>query len=1234
MKIILSKLLEFIIVKLQAIRSKFIEVGTEDTPYSSLAPIDDGDENGHYSRALWWALKNRKKEDIKNIALTGSYGSGKSSILKTFQKNSKRKGLKFLNISLATFEEEKSEFDENGKKIKMDKTKLLRLIETSILEQIFYHEEDSKIPDSRFKKIKSYSKEKLFAFSFGYLLFLLAIINYFIPNFIFNVFKGVTFSDKVLAIIHYVGIIIIGLGIFFLLFKSIRVLSAITVNKLKIQNAEVGFGENLNKSVLNHHIDEILYFFSIRPYNVVIIEDLDRFRETEIFTKLREVNLLLNSSEKTKRKEIVFIYAVRDDMFTDKERTKFFDFIIPVIPVINSSNSVEILRKKRSRFKYRLSDPLIEDLSFFINDMRLLHNISNEFYLYSEKLNETLNHDKLFAIITYKNIYPNDFMKLSYNEGDLYKLFDSKVLFLKTLVNEIDNEIDQFKNQIKEYENLFIHNIRDFRLLYILRVIESLPGFISFKINNETIPFEKVIEDDHFEYIRTNKYTYNQVVFDSYYGRESERNQNLTKKFSEIEKAVNQSKTYKEREKEIKDAESGKIYTLKSKIQELEKQKLKARNSKLADLLKSPSLFELKLSEGLDRNLVTVLLRNGYIAEDYNDYISLFHEESITRSDFQFHISVKNEIRLAFDYKLYKIEKLIQKINPHDFQTEYVLNYDILSYLLSDLDNHSLLRESLFDKLADESKRSVEFIKGYYERGQNLERFLKFLCSKWANIWEFLESNSDFSEDLKKSLFKDIIEFGDVEAIIEISKRSSFINVILGDKFFLNIISNQTKLKRIIQELKVTLNQIDFENSPDEMLSFIYDGDHYQLNDQMVTSFIKRFGSFNQIEFDNANYSAINKSKTEKLIQYIETNIDSYIVSLYLKISTNVNEEEQYLIKLLNNKNIKNENKYNIISQVTTKIVSLETIDNPSLYSVLFINNRIESTWENLLHYYNDKNSKIGDVSTGKIPESIIQFVNVIQNASELSKVKIPKEVNSEDIYSDFWEDLIQTNSIDDQSYHLLTKSSPWWYEDLNFEQLSQSKIKSLVDNVCINPTAKSFNLLKSNSEGLNIYLLEKCKVDYFKILDELTFDSDDLELILKSSNLTDLEKQKILTICSEEVIKTNNNLDLLSSILLQDTSFVISDDLLSFIILTNQVSVNKRIRLFIRHSLRYDHTFITSFLINLGGDYVGITDPSSKTRIPKSDYNWQLLNSLVRKGYVSSFSDKDDDFKVNHKRK
>lgn len=89
------------------------------------------------------------------------------------------------------------------------------------------------------------------------------------------------------------------------------------INKVNIKG-ELELGEKANKSVFNEHLEEILYFFERTSYNVVIIEDLDRFDNTDIFTKLREINFLLNNSNLIKR-EINFIYAVGDNLIKDKK---------------------------------------------------------------------------------------------------------------------------------------------------------------------------------------------------------------------------------------------------------------------------------------------------------------------------------------------------------------------------------------------------------------------------------------------------------------------------------------------------------------------------------------------------------------------------------------------------------------------------------------------------------------------------------------------------------------------------------------------------------------------------------------------------------------------------------------------------------------------------------------------------------------------------------------------------
>ena len=127
-----------------------------------------------------------------------------------------------------------------------------------------------------------------------------------------------------------------------------------------------------DKSIFNKYLDEILYFFEVNNYNIVIFEDLDRFKNPEIFVKLRELNFLINNYDKVDRK-VVFIYAIKDDVFLSKERTKFFYFIIPVIPYLNSTNSYEILRKYVLKVSTSIDEDYINDIAPYIDDMRLMN---------------------------------------------------------------------------------------------------------------------------------------------------------------------------------------------------------------------------------------------------------------------------------------------------------------------------------------------------------------------------------------------------------------------------------------------------------------------------------------------------------------------------------------------------------------------------------------------------------------------------------------------------------------------------------------------------------------------------------------------------------------------------------------------------------------------------------------------------------------------------------------------
>ena len=89
----------------------------KSSDFQDLTPIDDADLTG-YKEALDLAFNDDK---IKNIAITGSYGSGKSSILNTYKKDSK---LKFIHISFLHFKEcDKNDTNTNENKEKNNNDK-------------------------------------------------------------------------------------------------------------------------------------------------------------------------------------------------------------------------------------------------------------------------------------------------------------------------------------------------------------------------------------------------------------------------------------------------------------------------------------------------------------------------------------------------------------------------------------------------------------------------------------------------------------------------------------------------------------------------------------------------------------------------------------------------------------------------------------------------------------------------------------------------------------------------------------------------------------------------------------------------------------------------------------------------------------------------------------------------------------------------------------------------------
>ncbi|HFL9527527.1 TPA: DNA-binding protein, partial [Escherichia coli] len=372
--------------------------------YDTLTPkiITDSSVEPYFD-ALDFAFS---KSDVKNIAITGPYGAGKSTVILSYLKSRLKKD--FINVSLA-------DFSLSGKSKKSESESVE--IELSILQQILYKEDKDNLPDSRIDRIQNRNEKHILSLFATVLtvigpILLLAVSLF--PKKILSLFSvdEVTLNTIIDAYpARLIFSAVIGtVGLFFI----VRAASKAGVFDKKIKLSKIAFLQGSAdmasqdaSSLLNNCLDEIVYFFSRSQHKIVIFEDLDRLGNTEVFVKLREINQIVNNN--IRGEPVRFVYACRDDIFLGADiRTKFFDFILPVIPVMDSRNAYTHLKNKLNDFPAN-EQPLLKQMSLYISDMRSLQNIVNEFNLFKKVVDDNRDQAKIFSLIFYKNIYAQDY---------------------------------------------------------------------------------------------------------------------------------------------------------------------------------------------------------------------------------------------------------------------------------------------------------------------------------------------------------------------------------------------------------------------------------------------------------------------------------------------------------------------------------------------------------------------------------------------------------------------------------------------------------------------------------------------------------------------------------------------------------------------------------------------------------------------------------------------------------
>ena len=190
---------------------------------------------------------------------------------------------------------------------------------------------------------------------------------------------------------------------------------------------------------------------------------------------------------------------MRDDLFQEEtERTKFFDFLIPVIPVINSTNSGEVMRNLLGMGEERkddkeypehdVSQKFVTLVSPYIGDMRILISIVNEFWIYKKTIKESqdvsLNDENMLALMIYKNLCPKDFALLESEAGAVKEAFRYKAEACKKMQEKLNAEKTNLETEIIQLRQDIAKSIKEIKSLILSELVGNRGVISEIKVSS------------------------------------------------------------------------------------------------------------------------------------------------------------------------------------------------------------------------------------------------------------------------------------------------------------------------------------------------------------------------------------------------------------------------------------------------------------------------------------------------------------------------------------------------------------------------------------------------------------------------------------------------------------------------------------------------------------------------------------------------------------------------------
>ena len=837
-------------------------------------------------------------------------------------------------------------------------------------------------------------------------------------------------------------------------------------------------------------------------------------------------------------------------------------------------------------------------MAFFIQDMRILTNIVNEYKQYRDKLcanqGVQLNKTKLLAMIVYKNYYPQDFALLHRRQGKIYECINSKNL----LVDEALKVVESKKSEIAEKEKSFLNNLHiqlsELRLVLLYKWRTTInQTLISINIDNTYYSLEQIAENEELFAKLLSMQTI-QYRYHYYYGNYNTNSQN-----NDIVSFV-KTNHYNDRLNLLK---SDKGY-FKTEYKLVQLETIHVKSLLIKDLIskynlgKSNTYQKLGLSDMQD-----IFIRLGYIDEEYYDYISYFYPEMVSSEDRALLLSIKRQIDRPYNSHIDKIENFVKELKDYMFESDAILNIELLDFLAFSNKTYKEKFEHFMSRL-ERDNAPIQFLSQYYTEGKQGEIVFKHYIENtnaWSNIigWQNTEERDNLIEAYLKYSSK-------LDDVAQEWLNNHF-------EFLVNHIDSISLDRALILARNSYFKSICYGS--DDLLDYVIENSNYEINLSNLVIMTKHLCAGDiTITEESLNYSRIKQTNNENFIAYVNNNIAAVIVVLK---NTNKDDSIDNILYILNYNDIEANVKIQYLTGTINHVVDFSGIVSAALYDIAIETRIVLPTWDNTSFYFSSCKEEIPDI--------FYDYINYY--AEELSQEKCSVSLeNTTDLYVD----LFGYNQLSIENYKKLLPSFAGEFPQIDLlAGLEHKRLSILIScgRVAFNQQVLA-EINKTNA--LAEYILFHAKA-FMQQLDWVyNFNIENVQDILSSGVFSIDEKYNIIGIIPFNIIQSSQSIAniVIDTFCKKQKINLTNDSLVDLVKVSSDI--NKKLEMIVIAVKNgcHDHHIIRQLLNNMGNSYIEVGEKSKKPLLPNDVLHRNLLDALMRIKFISSYKeDKDDKF-------